>query len=109
MVIEHPWLRELDINPLFVSEKKIVALDARIVLHKPETKEDELPKLAIRPYPAQYVGKWESDDGVPFIFRPIRPEDEPLMVKFHESLSERTVQLRFFKPMNLQQRVSHER
>jgi acetyltransferase len=31
------------------------------------------------------------------------------MVKFHESLSERTVQLRFFQPKELHKRTSHER
>ena len=41
--------------------------------------------------------------------RPIRPEDEPLMVKFHETLSERSVYLRYFQPMKLSQRTAHER
>ena len=40
---------------------------------------------------------------------PIRPEDEPAMVKFHETLSERSVYLRYFHLMNLSQRTSHER
>jgi acetyltransferase len=41
--------------------------------------------------------------------RPIRPEDEPLMVKFHETLSERSVYLRYFHLMDLSQRTAHER
>ena len=41
--------------------------------------------------------------------RPIRPEDEPLMVKFHETLSERSVYFRYFHAMRLTQRVAHER
>jgi acetyltransferase len=41
--------------------------------------------------------------------RPIRPEDEPAMVRFHETLSERSVYLRYFHLMNLEQRVQHER
>jgi acetyltransferase len=48
-------------------------------------------------------------DGTPIMFRPIRPEDEPLMVKFHENLSDRSVYLRFLHPMLLGQRVAHER
>lgn len=109
LVVEQPWIKELDINPLFVSARQIVALDARVVLHPQVTRKEDLPKLAIRPYPTQYVSQWESEDNFKFLIRPIKPEDEPLMVKFHESLSERTVQLRFFTPMNLRQRVSHER
>ena len=41
--------------------------------------------------------------------RPIRPEDEPAMVHFHETLSERSVYLRYFHLMNLEQRTTHER
>jgi len=41
--------------------------------------------------------------------RPIRPEDEPLMVKFHGMLSERTVYLRYFSPLSLRRRVEHDR
>ena len=41
--------------------------------------------------------------------RPIRPEDEPPMVRFHETLSERSVYLRYFHLMNLEQRTTHER
>ena len=48
-------------------------------------------------------------DGTEVMIRPIRPEDEPLMVKFHETLSERSVYLRYFHLMNLAQRVAHER
>jgi acetyltransferase len=41
--------------------------------------------------------------------RPIRPEDEPLMVRFHERLSDRSVYFRYFHVMKLNQRVAHER
>jgi acetyltransferase len=86
-----------------------VALDARVVLHGPEVKEADIPKTAIRPYPTQYVAPWTLKDGTMVTIRPIRPEDEPLMVKFHETLSERSVYLRYFHLMNLTQRTSHER
>jgi acetyltransferase len=43
------------------------------------------------------------------VLRPIRPEDEPLMVQFHGSLSERTVALRYFQALKLSTRVAHER
>ena len=43
------------------------------------------------------------------MIRPIRPEDEPLLVAFHESLSERTVSLRYFHAMKLSTRVAHDR
>ena len=40
-----------------------IALDARVVLHGPDVAEDELPRLAIRPYPTQYVAPWTMKDG----------------------------------------------
>ena len=33
---------------------------------------------------------WLFDDGTEILIRPIRPEDEPLMVRLHSTLSERT-------------------
>ena len=48
-------------------------------------------------------------DGTEVTIRPIRPEDEPLMVKFHETLSERSVYLRYFHMIKLSQRIAHER
>jgi acetyltransferase len=48
-------------------------------------------------------------DGTQVTIRPIRPEDEPLMVKFHGTLSERTVYLRYFCSLSLASRTAHER
>jgi acetyltransferase len=62
-----------------------------------------------RPYPAQYVSAWTAKDGTEVVIRPIRPEDESLMVAFHETLSDRTVYLRYFCSLNLARRVAHER
>jgi acetyltransferase len=39
----------------------------------------------------------------------IRPEDESKMVRFHRVLSERTVWMRYFHPLQYEQRVAHER
>lgn len=48
-------------------------------------------------------------DGSQITIRPIRPDDEPLMVKFHGALSDRTVYLRYFSSMSLARRTAHER
>ncbi len=108
LVSEQRWIKEIDINPLLASPERLLALDARVVLHEPAISEEQLPKLAIRPYPVQYVGPWKLHDGTPVIIRPIRPEDEPLMVKFHETLSARSVYLRWLHSLSLSQRVAHE-
>jgi acetyltransferase len=79
------------------------------VLHEPSVTEDQIPKLAIRPYPSKYVTHTNTKDGVPVTLRPIRPEDEPLLVRFHQKLSERSVRLRYFSAFKLDQRTTHER
>ncbi|HUB86257.1 MAG TPA: GNAT family N-acetyltransferase, partial [Verrucomicrobiae bacterium] len=109
LVVEQPWISEIDINPLLVSSERIFALDARVVLHDLKTPKDKLPKPAIRPYPVQFVKPWKLKNKTPVAIRPIRPEDEPMMVKFHETLSEESVYHRYFSALKLSQRVAHER
>jgi len=109
LVAEQRWIKEIDINPLLASPDGLIALDARVVVHGPEVELDQVPKTAIRAYPARYVSQWTMKDGTQVTVRPIRPEDEPLMVRFHETLSERSVYLRYFHLMNLEQRTTHER
>ena len=109
LVVEQPWIREIDINPLLASSERLLALDARVVLHGPEMEPHQLPRTAIRPYPTQYVVPWTLTDGTPITIRPIRPEDEPLIVQFHQTLSEESVYFRYFHLMKLSQRVAHER
>lgn len=109
LVVEQPRIREIDINPLLASPEQLLALDARMVLFGPEVEEEALPRPAIRPYPAQYVSRWTMKDGREAVIRPIRPEDEPLMIEFHEMLSESTVYLRYFHMQNLDSRVAHDR
>jgi acetyltransferase len=109
LVAEHRWIKEMDINPLLASSDLIVALDARVVLHDPDTDLSSVPKLAIRPYPNEYVTTYKTKQGRELIIRPIRTEDEPMMVDFHESLSDRTVFLRYARAFDLTERVAHER
>ncbi len=109
LVAEEPRIAECDINPLIASADKILALDARIVLHDPATADSDLPRAAIRPYPFQYTRSWKLRDGTAVTIRMIRPEDEAAMVRFHRMLSERTVFLRYFHPLAYAERVTHER
>jgi acetyltransferase len=109
LVAEQRWIKEIDINPLLASPDGLIALDARVVVHGAEVALDQVPRTAIRPYPTRYVAPWTMKDGTEVTIRPIRPEDEPAVVRFHETLSERTVYLRYFHLMNLEQRIQHER
>jgi acetyltransferase len=109
LLMEQPWIKEVDINPLLATPEQLLALDARVVVHDSTMSAEQLPRPTIRPYPTQYVWEWKFKDGTPVTIRPIRPEDEPLMVQFHTTLSERSVYLRYFCSMSLSSRVEHER
>jgi acetyltransferase len=108
LVAEQPWIKELDINPLLASHEGLLALDARVLIHQAKD-ESALPRLAIRPYPSQYVAPWTMKDGTEVVIRPISAEDEMLMRGFHVSLSDRTVYMRYLSPMLLSVRTTHER
>ena len=78
LVVEQPWIKEIDINPLLASPDRLLALDARVVVHGPEMKEERpagaAPSARI---PIQLVNEWTMKDGNKVTIRPIRPEDEP--------------------------------
>jgi acetyltransferase len=97
LVTDFSEIEELDINPLFIDEKNACAVDARILLKTPD-KPAPL-HLVISPYPDQFEEHTQTDVGVDIFIRPIRPEDAPLLVGLFESLSPRSVYLRFFSPM----------
>ena len=110
LVVEQRWIKEIDINPLMVGAgRDMIALDARVVLHGPEVRREDIPRLAIRPYPMRYVAPYEMNDGTQVIIRPIRPEDEVLMQAFHKTLSEQSVYLRYFHYLPLSERIAHDR
>lgn len=109
LVAEQRFIKEIDINPLLASPNHLIALDARVVLHDLDVQLEQLPKLAIRPYPLQHVQPWTMKNGQEVVTRPIRPEDEPLMVKFHQTLSQQSVFFRYAHMVKLSQRIAHER
>lgn len=108
-IVEQPRIKECDINPLIVSDSQVIALDARIVLHDFAISDKQLPKPAIRPYPIQYIRASHLKNGAPITLRPLRPEDEPLLVNFHKELSEETVRQRYFGFISLEKRIAHQR
>jgi acetyltransferase len=109
LVIENPRIADIEINPLLATAETLVALDARVILHPASIADAELPRPAIRPYPIQYISKFINKEGMEFTVRPIRPDDEPMIVRFHKQLSERSVYYRYFSPLELSFRTSHER
>jgi acetyltransferase len=48
-------------------------------------------------------------DGQQITLRPIRPDDEPMVVQFHNTISEQSVHFRYFGALSLSRRTAHER
>src|SRR5258708_24329595 len=67
LVVEQPWIKEIDINPLLASPERLVALDARVIVHGSEMDAKDLPRPAIRAYPEQYCYQLTTNDGNPLL------------------------------------------
>jgi acetyltransferase len=97
LAADYPEIAELDINPLLVTPREAVALDARVVLDPEAVGRPAEPysHLALRPYPEAYVRPVALKDGTRVLFRPIKPEDEPLWLEMLASCSKETIYSRF--------------
>ena len=57
----------------------------------------------------QHGEPWAANDGFVVVIRTIRPEDEPMMACFHQTLSPESVYTRYFNVLKLSSRIAHER
>ncbi len=78
LVAEQRWIKEIDINPLLASPDGLIALDARVVVHGPDVKEESISQSRHSPLSQQIRptvdgARWHGSR----VIRPIRPEDEP--------------------------------
>jgi acetyltransferase len=100
---ELPAVQEMDINPLIMDDKGIVAVDARIRVDFPKPSTDPYYHLAIHPYPAHLSSTFQLADGTDIMIRPIRPEDAEMEAEFVRNLSTET---KYFRFMNALQELS---
>jgi len=94
MLIDHPEIKEVDINPLIPRENDLIAVDARIIL---DPEPEKHPHLIITPYPTKYMKNITLKDGQEVLLRPIKPEDENMWLEMFKTFSEETVRFRFFR------------
>ncbi len=97
LAADYPEIEELDINPLLVTEKDAIALDARVVLDQNLMGKPVVPfsHLILHPYPEKYVKTDKLSDGTSLILRPIKPEDEPMWLDLLGSCSKESIFSRF--------------
>ncbi|MDX1605167.1 MAG: GNAT family N-acetyltransferase, partial [Candidatus Competibacterales bacterium] len=95
MVCELPWLKEMDINPVLVDDRGVVAVDARMVIDRVPPTAREYDHMAIHPYPTRLVSQETLADGTEVVIRPIRPEDAVIEQDFVRALSGKAKYYRF--------------
>lgn len=106
LLVDFPELQEVDLNPVLAAPERVLALDARVLLCPADRPPQQCPRLAIHPYPNQYVAPFRLRDGREVTIRPIRPEDEPLIIALHAAHSEHTIRMRFFSMVKTLSRES---
>jgi len=114
LIADFPEIKEIDINPLMVDEEGAIAVDSRMLVDRnlvlDQPKSQATPKsihdhLVISAYPKRYCSHWKLKNGKSVTLRPIKPEDETLLKKLFQSLSEQTMRFRFFQVIR---EVSHD-
>jgi acetyltransferase len=95
IVCELPTVGAMDLNPLIVTERGAVVVDARIGVLPPRTAALPYDHMAIHPYPSGLRDSMTLPDGKVATIRPIRPEDAAIESAFVHGLSEQSKFLRF--------------
>lgn len=95
IVCELPTVGAMDLNPLIVTERGAVVVDARIGVLPPQPAARPYDHMAIHPYPSGLRDSMTLPDGRVATIRPIRPEDAAIEAAFVHGLSEQSKFLRF--------------
>jgi acetyltransferase len=98
LIVDCPEIQRLDVHPLLASGNEFTALDVTLEI-APFSGNSE-SRLAVRPYPQQFEEWVELKNGDGCLFRPILPEDEPLLQHFISQVTKEDLYYRYFSEIN---------
>jgi len=98
LIVDCPEIRRLDIHPLLAAGETFSLLDVTMQLAPFDG--DAEARLAIRPYPHQLEERTQLKNGEALLFRPILPEDEPLLQQFIARVTKEDLYYRYFSEIN---------
>lgn len=105
LIVDHPHIDFLEIDPLVMTDDGCFVRDARLRLNsdtpgKYQWAAGDLcpPHFSLPPYPFKYEQDVLLHNDTTLHIRPIRGEDEPALQQFLEKLSEDSVFFRFGQP-----------
>ncbi|NIF21085.1 MULTISPECIES: bifunctional acetate--CoA ligase family protein/GNAT family N-acetyltransferase [Pantoea] len=98
LAVDRPEIQRLDIHPLLAAGREFTLLDVTLTL-APFSGDNEA-RLAIRPYPHHLEERVTLKDGQHCLFRPILPEDEPLLRDFIGQVTKEDLYYRYFSEIN---------
>lgn len=98
LMVDCPEIVRLDIHPLLASHDEFTLLD--VTLQLAAFHGDAEARLAIRPYPHNLEEAVQLKNGQQCIFRPILPEDEPLLQQFIAQVTKEDLYYRYFSEIN---------
>ncbi|HBI07558.1 MAG TPA: protein acetyltransferase [Erwinia persicina] len=98
LIVDCPEIVRLDIHPLLASHEDFTLLD--VTLQLAAFHGDAEARLAIRPYPHELEEAVQLKNGQQCLFRPILPEDEPLLQQFIAQVTKEDLYYRYFSEIN---------
>ena len=96
MICEMPAIKEIDINPVIISDEGPIVVDARMVVESNTgQRRPRYDHLSIMPFPAHLTQEFPMHSGETYSIRPLRWSDGEHLKRLLASLSDESRYMRF--------------